>query len=140
MLDVTAVPTRPVGAGVYTIELARALTARDDVELHLATRHGDAARWSTIAPTAALHAVAPDSRPARIAWEQSGAARLVHRVRPEVWHGPHYTMPLRLSVPTVVTVHDLTFFDHPEWHERTKVPFFRAMIRASAERATAVVC
>jgi glycosyltransferase involved in cell wall biosynthesis len=49
-------------------------------------------------------------------------------------------MPLRLDVPTVVTVHDLTFFDHPEWHERTKVPFFRTMIRASAMRADAVVC
>jgi len=37
-------------------------------------------------------------------------------------------------------VHDLTFFDHPEWHERAKVPFFRRMIRASARRADAIIC
>ena len=43
-------------------------------------------------------------------------------------------------IPTVVTVHDLTFFDHPEWHERTKVPFFRRMIKASARRATEIIC
>jgi glycosyltransferase involved in cell wall biosynthesis len=39
-----------------------------------------------------------------------------------------------------VTVHDLTFFDHPEWHERTKVRYFRTMIRASARRAAGIVC
>jgi glycosyltransferase involved in cell wall biosynthesis len=52
-------------------------------------------------------------------------------------------MPLRLARdgrPTVVTFHDLTWFDHPEWHERSKVPFFRRMIRASAARADVAVC
>ncbi len=43
-------------------------------------------------------------------------------------------------IPSVVTVHDLTFFDHPEWHERSKVPYFRRMIKASARRATEIVC
>jgi glycosyltransferase involved in cell wall biosynthesis len=49
-------------------------------------------------------------------------------------------MPLGIDRPAVVTVHDLTFFDHPEWHERTKVPYFRGMIRASARRAAGIVC
>ncbi|MGI8759080.1 MAG: glycosyltransferase family 4 protein, partial [Acidimicrobiales bacterium] len=57
-----------------------------------------------------------------------------------LWHGPHYTMPLRANVPTVVTIHDLTFFDHPEWHERAKVVYFRRMIRESAQRADTLVC
>jgi glycosyltransferase involved in cell wall biosynthesis len=43
-------------------------------------------------------------------------------------------------LPTVVTVHDLTFFDHPEWHERSKVLVFPRMIRAAAARAAAIVC
>jgi glycosyltransferase involved in cell wall biosynthesis len=49
-------------------------------------------------------------------------------------------MPERASVPKVVTVHDMTFFDHPEWHQRFKVPFFRRAIRIAAERADALVC
>jgi glycosyltransferase involved in cell wall biosynthesis len=57
-----------------------------------------------------------------------------------VHHGPHYTMPERAKVPIVVTIHDLTFFDHPEWHERAKVPFFRRAIRVAAHRATALFC
>jgi glycosyltransferase involved in cell wall biosynthesis len=140
LLDVSAVPARPVGAGVYTIAMAHGLDARGDVELHLLTRHADAKRWSSIAPGAVVHADAPDPRPLRLAWEQLGAPGLARRLRPDVWHGPHYTMPLRASVPAVVTVHDLTFFDHPEWHERSKVAYFRRMIRAAAARADILVC
>ena len=49
-------------------------------------------------------------------------------------------MPLRARVPAVVTIHDLTFFDHPEWHERAKVHVFRRMIKASARKAAACIC
>jgi len=140
LLDVTAVPARPAGAGVYTVALASGLARHPDVDLHLAARRGDADRWEDLAPGATLHPDAPDRRPARIVWEQTHAPRLAQHVDPDVWHGPHYTMPFRLDAPAVVTVHDCTFFDHPEWHERTKVPYFRRMIRASAQRASAIVC
>jgi glycosyltransferase involved in cell wall biosynthesis len=40
----------------------------------------------------------------------------------------------------VVTVHDLTFFDNPEWHEASKVRYFRWMIRQAARRANALLC
>jgi len=140
LLDVSAVPARPVGAGMYTVALASGLSARDDVELHLLTRHDDTARWTELAPAASLHGSAPARRPARLAWEQARGPALAEQVRPDVWHGPHYTMPLRVPGPCVVTIHDLTFFDHPEWHERSKVVFFRRMIRAAARRATLLVC
>ena len=140
LLDVSAVPRRPVGAGVYTVALARALAARDELELHLLARRDDGDRWHDIAPGTPVHADAPAPRPARIAWEQLVAPRLAARLGVDVWHGPHYTMPVRLPIPAVVTVHDMTFFDHPEWHERGKVEFFRRMIRASARRARLLVC
>jgi glycosyltransferase involved in cell wall biosynthesis len=140
LLDVSAVPARPVGAGIYTVALASGLATRDDVELHLLSRRDDKARWGAFAPTAVVHAAAPNRRPARLAWEQARGGALAARVRPDVWHGPHYTMPLRAGVPCVVTVHDLTFFDHPEWHERSKVVYFRRMIRAAAQRAAVLVC
>jgi glycosyltransferase involved in cell wall biosynthesis len=57
----------------------------------------------------------------------------------QVHHGPHYTTPLALGRPSVVTIHDLSFFTHPEWHQRTKVAFFRAAIRTSARHAAALV-
>jgi len=140
LLDVSAVPARPVGAGMYTVALASGLAAHDGVELHLLTRHDDVDRWNDLAPNASVHGSAPARRPVRLAWEQARGPALAERVRPDVWHGPHYTMPLRVPTPCVVTVHDLTFFDHPEWHERSKVVFFRRMIRAAARRATLMVC
>src|SRR3954454_18743012 len=140
LLDVSAVPARPVGAGMYTVALASGLAAHDGVELHLLTRHDDVDRWNDLAPNASVHGSAPARRPVRLAWEQARGPALAARVRPDVWHGPHYTMPLRADVPCVVTIHDLTSFDHAEWHERSKVVYFRRMIRASARRAAALVC
>ena len=139
LLDVSAVPDRPVGAGYYTLNIAGHLARRTELETHLLCRQGDAARWEALAPEASVHAEVPPGRPARLMWEQARAGRLATALGIDVWHGPHYTMPLRLSVPAVVTVHDLTFFEHPEWHERGKVAYFRPMIRAAVHRAAAVI-
>ena len=102
-------------------------------------RRGDAPRWAELAPKSAIHAEVPERRPERLVWEQVRAPALADRLGLDVWHGPHYTMPARLTMPAVVTVHDLTFFDHPEWHERSKVAFFTSMLRLSAHRAGALV-
>ncbi len=147
-LDVSAVPAQPVGAGRYTIDLARALLARDDLDLTLWCRLGDRARWRAIAPAApgrahadaSVQARAPNRRPARLVWEQVRLGGLLAGESIDVHHGPHYTMPERARVPRVVTMHDLTFLDHPEWHERSKVVVFRRAIRVAARRADAIVC
>ena len=138
-LDVSAVPAQPAGAGVYVLRLVEALAAAGGVDLELVAAVGDRRRWEHAAPDARVHAVAPGRRPVRLAWEQAQAPALARRLG-GLWHGPHYTMPLRANVPTVVTIHDLTFYDHPEWHERAKVMYFRRMIRESAERADTLVC
>jgi glycosyltransferase involved in cell wall biosynthesis len=136
-IDVSAGPDRPAGAGRYVLDLVNALAQRDDLAMVLIARKGDGERWPA---KAAVVAEAPVHRPARLAWEQIGLPRLVEKLDVDVHHGPHYTMPEAARVPKVVTVHDLTFFDHPEWHERTKAPFFRRAIRVAAKHATAVVC
>jgi glycosyltransferase involved in cell wall biosynthesis len=82
----------------------------------------------------------PASRPARLTFEQVGFPRLLNKLGVEVHHGPHYTMPERSSVPSVVTIHDCTFFDHPEWHQRSKAAFFRRAITRAAARAGALIC
>jgi len=141
-LDVTAVPAHPVGAGRYTVALAAALARRDDldIEVVLIARRRDAERWADLGPHARVVAPAPDARPVRLAWEQAALPRLLSKLGADVHHSPHYTMPEAARLPKIVTVHDLTFFDHPEWHERSKVPFFRRAIRVAAAHATALVC
>ena len=141
LLDVSAVPDNPVGAGVFTVALATGLTRdRSDIDLVLLARGNDADRWARLTPEAEVHAVVPGRRPMRLAWEQWSGPRLARKLKIDVWHGPHYTLPLRLSTPSVVTVHDLTFFTNPKWHEKNKVRYFRRMIRAAVKRAAVTVC
>lgn len=150
-IDVSAIPDDPAGAGVYVLELVKALgmVPSNELELHLIARHDDEARWHSVAPVATIHGVVPINRGSRLAWEQMLAPRLAKQIEADVWHGPHYTIPLmmptskssrqRKGPAVVVTVHDLTFFDHPEWHERSKVAYFRPMIRAAARRAQVLI-
>jgi glycosyltransferase involved in cell wall biosynthesis len=139
-IDVSAIPADPRGAGRYVIELVTALHRRGVVGLHLQTRRDDGERWQAMVPGRDVRAVVPNSRARRLAWEQVASPRFVDRWGIDVHHGPHYTMPEVAKVPKVVTVHDLTFFDHPEWHEKVKVAVFKRAIRAAAQLADAIVC
>ncbi len=139
-LDVSAVPAHPGGAGYYTMALAAGLAARADVALTLVTRRGDLARWHDLAAGASCRDAVPSSRPGRLAFEQVGLPSLLRVIGASVHHGPHYTMPARSPVPCAVTIHDCTFFDHPEWHLRSKAAFFRRAIRRAALRAGVVIC
>ena len=139
-LDVSAVPARAVGAGQYTVQLAGALAPRTQVDLTLFGRRDDVTRWPGLAPGSRLVSRAPGPRPLRLAWEQIRLPGMLDRHDVAVHHGPHYTMPHRSTVPTVVTIHDLSFFASPQWHERSKVLLFRRAIAYAARRAAAVVC
>ena len=139
-LDVSAVPARPGGAGYYTMALATGLARRDDVELTVVARHDDEERWHELAAGAAVRAAVPSSRPGRLAFEQVGLSSVLRSLGVQVHHGPHYTMPARSPAPCAVTIHDCTFFDHPEWHHRSKAAFFRRAIRRAALRAGVLVC
>ena len=73
-------------------------------------------------------------------WEQLRMPGLVDGLHADVHHSPHYTMPEHTRTPVVVTIHDLTFFDHPEWHERSKVFVFKRAIERAARKAAVLVC
>ena len=137
-LDVSAVPIRVAGAGRYIVELAARLPG-NGVATTLVTRREDDERWRRTSPAASIANIVPNARPARLTYEawMLGTSHTAHDV--DVWHAPHYTMPRRGSTPTVVTIHDLTFFTNPEWHERSKVTFFRRAIAHSAQHARVLV-
>lgn len=141
-LDVTAIPPRPAGAGRYVLELVRALAAREDCELEVFARRDDGERWRGLAPRAQVHALAPSSRPARLGYGELALAPAISRQAPraQVLHAPHYTMPRHARIPVLVTIHDLTFVQHPEWHERSKVLVFRRALARAAKRAQACCC
>ncbi len=137
-LDVSAVPLKVAGAGRYIVEVARRLPSRG-VDTTLVARRHDVERWRELSPQGTLAPIVPRGRVARLATEALLLGRSATARASDVWHGPHYTMPHGGRVATVVTVHDLTFFTNPEWHERSKVEFFRRAIRYSAAHARVLI-
>ncbi len=137
-LDTSAVPNQPAGAGRYVVELARRLPGRG-LDTTLVTRVGDDVRWREYSPDAHVAPRVPRARVARLLYEATRLGISDVARAADVWHGPHYTMPRQGSTPTVVTIHDMTFFTNPEWHERAKVAFFRRAISYAATHAEAII-
>jgi len=72
-------------------------------------------------------------------WEQRALAAAIRRDRPDVLFAPGYTAPLAITVPVVLTVHDVSFFAHPEWFGRREGLRRRLITRWSARRARSVL-
>ncbi|CCG04956.1 glycosyltransferase family 4 protein [Blastococcus saxobsidens] len=136
MVDATAVPPDRGGVGRYVDELLPALLA-EGADLAVVVQAHDLSHYRALLPGVDLLAApAAAARPAvRFAWEQTGLPALVRRSGADVLHSPHYTMPLAVGVPVVTTLHDATFFTHPDVHLTVKRTFFRTWTRVSLRRA-----
>jgi glycosyltransferase involved in cell wall biosynthesis len=64
---------------------------------------------------------------------------VAQQVDADVIHVPFYSMPLRPGRPTVVTVHDVTYFTEPELYSQVTAMFFKSAIRTAARRAARVL-
>jgi len=140
LLDATGVPADRGALGRYVDGLVRAL-AEAGADLALACQRADEERYGRLLPGARIVPGPPAiaHRPARLAWEQSGLPIVATQVEADVIHSPHYSMPLRAGLPTVVTIHDLAFFTAPDSHSPVTATFYKAAIRTSAWRATRLI-
>ncbi len=140
LLDGTAIPADLGGVGRYVDDLVPELVEQG-VDLTMAVQERDAEHFATRLPSARIIPISRrfESRPARMAWEQTGLPKLIRKVRPDVLHSPHYTSPQFPGVPVVITLHDATFFSHPQAHSRLKQRFFTTAIRRAIRRADALV-
>lgn len=141
-IDVSAIPAALSGAGQYIWNVASGLASQKTVEVDLLSRRSDITRWTSAMPRARLAAVAPDRTPARVLFGEFALGAAAARSFPsaQVFFGPHYSMPKHIAIPTVVTIHDLTMVEHPEWHERVKSAYFRRAIAYAAHNAAVLIC
>ena len=72
-------------------------------------------------------------------WEQVLMPRVARRDRLDLFFAPAYTAPIWLNVPTVVTIHDLSYEAHPEWFRLREGARRRWVTRQSARRAAAII-
>ena len=67
------------------------------------------------------------------------AARAFARARADVFFAPGYTAPLTVAAPLVLTIHDVSFFAHPEWFSFREGVRRRLLTAWSARRARTVI-
>jgi glycosyltransferase involved in cell wall biosynthesis len=141
-VDLTAIPANAVGVGRYVQGFLGSMTDADTATFSLRGLARVEDQRKFVSDTVQ---VGPSgSRLKRLVWEQTGLPRYLRRSGVAVHHGVHYTLPLMTArgrdIKTVATIHDCTFFDHPEWHQRSKAIMFRHAIRSAAKRADALIC
>ena len=68
-----------------------------------------------------------------------GLPRAARRAAVDLIHAPAYTAPLVAAVPTVLTIHDVSYERHPEWYPYRRDRLRRAFYRRSARAAAHVL-
>jgi glycosyltransferase involved in cell wall biosynthesis len=74
----------------------------------------------------------PPHPPTNIGWSAVGLPWAAARAGVDLIHAPAYTAPLAARVPTVLTIHDVSYERHPEWY-----PYRRDWLRRSFYRRCA---
>lgn len=77
-------------------------------------------------------------------------SRLYHAIKPKLahyqlkkvkhglFHGPNYFVP-KSNLASVVTIHDLSVYRHPEWHPKTRIERVKKDIPLAIKRANLVL-
>lgn len=72
-------------------------------------------------------------------WEQIQLPRVANRDRLDLFFAPAYSAPLRLDIPCVMTMHDVSFAAHPEWFRWREGARRRWLASQAMTRAAAVL-
>jgi glycosyltransferase involved in cell wall biosynthesis len=126
------------GIGTYVRNLLRALARRsDDLDYTLLCRPEDVEY---------AEALGPRFRPLSVEAGNYSVSELVTvptalaRVRPHLFHAPHYVVSPFTPCPFVVTIHDCIHLRFPEYLPNRLAPIYaRVMMRQSARRARRVL-
>ena len=123
------------GVRRYVRELTAALVALDpEIELMaIGARPGD------VLPSGVTGEPVSGSLPTNLGWSVDGLPRALRRTAVDVFHAPAYTAPLWGAHPLVVTIHDVSYEQHPEWYPYRIDPVRRWFYRRSARIADLVI-
>jgi glycosyltransferase involved in cell wall biosynthesis len=142
-LDAIPLAAPRTGVGHYTLELARhlaLLAPTDEFELvspfPFAAASPDQAEHDL---PANLHIVQAKVNPLSRRWFAVGLPLYLRQHGSELFHGTNYEVPLWGKLPSVLTIHDLSLFLHPETHEGRLVRRGRRRLPLMARRASFII-
>lgn len=135
-VDLRAVVRRPTGIGVYTLALLRELAALGRFELVGLVHREPEARPELERIGVAIEI---DPAPLGVLWQQLRLPRRLAAGDLDLFWSPLLTLPRRLPIPAVVTVHDLAVLHVPETLSLKVRWSLLPFLGHSVERAAAVV-
>jgi glycosyltransferase involved in cell wall biosynthesis len=123
------------GPATYAIELVRALVERRTPGLEYVVLTDGPEAFDGI-PVALEHL--PLRSPwAQPVWDHVQVPRVLRKIGADLYHGTKNAVPLSAPCPSVVTIHDLAVYHHPEtfaaaqrWHLRAHTPQAARVARA----------
>jgi glycosyltransferase involved in cell wall biosynthesis len=90
-------------------------------------------------PPGTGHVGEPPHPPTNLGWTLVGIPRAAWRAGIDVLHAPAYTAPFWSPVPTVLTIHDVSYELHPQWYPYRRDWARRAFYRCSAYAAAHIM-
>ena len=124
---------RDFGIGRYIVGLLGALARRGGFDLSAAIHPGD----EGLLPDGVRTVVC---RAGHYSPEELVAVRqVIARVRPDLFHAPHYVMPFFPPAATVVTIHDLMHLHRPEHASLPRRAYARWMVGRATRLAARVI-
>lgn len=121
------------GIGVYIENVVRGLLEAGGIDLTVVAKPGV---LSDLTSASGISWVLDESRPYSVD-ELFFLPKRLGLSRFDLFHTPHYMLPYGISIPSVVTVHDLIHITHPEKFYYPAVARF--LIASALRRARAVV-
>ncbi len=137
-IDARELAGQATGVGRYLAGLLRQWAAEGCAHRWHLFLHAPPPAWITSLPLNLTMHLLPAAVPGTW-WEQTALPAAAKRTGVDVLLSPAYTAPLRSPCPTVLIVHDVSFFARPQgfrWREGLRR---RWLTHASARRAAAVV-
>jgi glycosyltransferase involved in cell wall biosynthesis len=138
-IDATPLPPNPVGAGNYIIQLVRAIAAVPTPHQFVIFAQPYQRKLIGDLMDVEWVDISKKSPGVRLIWEQIQLPGLSRALHLDLLHSLHYTHPVRLACPSVVTFHDMTFFLYPRYHSLLKRTFFPMMMTYSARSARRII-
>lgn len=121
----------PTGVGQYARELLKGLAAVPNLSVRL---YSDQPIPGTEPGQARVLRRIPG-----VPWQQSVLTWDLSRRPVDVYHAPTFSIPLRSPVPTVVTIHDLSFERYPQYVRPQTRRYLRRMVPLAVRRADRII-
>lgn len=58
----------------------------------------------------------------------------------DLLHSPYPSLPIKVDIPSIVTIHDLLFLSNPEWYPKLEIFLLYRALKNSITRANKIIC